>query len=982
MKHKHIEALNRRLSWDRRDRQLPAYARYMGLKSFMCSAWHRQDQRPGGRWVDSDKLDQLRSEPRKDVGNGIEDVEGSALDKLFNSGDIARQYMRAKSQFLNRHPWHGFAMMGHQSTSKSNPEEEAGTEKTAKQNRSVPIDFSVEQEYEIDPITNRKVFKNITAKAGNNKRKAIDVPVKTFKGYRSQFENYQPPSTRASVDIPNAGSTLKSSINAEEMTRQSMNAWEEKHNISYSNKPMPSKRRDTPEEHLKKFDSKMSYNKPFMAYEPDGQRCTLEETDPNREGLKEYDSKVAYGQPFMSHEPDGKYAAQESSNAVRDGLEAYDSKVSYNQPFMSHEPDGKYATQETQDSVDGGLKAYDSRVSYDQPFMAHEPDGKYANHRAHDLEQEGLKAYDSQVSYDQPFMSHEPDGKYADEKSPNRRQKGLEAYDLRASYDQPFMSHEPDGKYAVEETPGQLKEPLPYDSQNSYGPVYHKEAGSTKFKSVDECLQHYERRNPYGPVYHQELDNLSTYPHSVSHSKESEYLDSLRPSDVRASVGNHKSTREPSIAGVSSSDKIKQSRLAVEKHRINLRKREAKARARLTTGSEKPESGEFGPSSVRKMTGNFVRDFPEEFKTTWTTKATGSLVPENVESASENSDRIEKSLAGKESGSAEPTSFSRNPQTPRIQPSLDRNAEQSVTVKATSSENPSATSQRNHAKESSQPGEGDLSFLVSSYSNPSGEKVDAKTTSSASQKTNGQSLGQEIKRIYEDAYGRIDLLHRQTSEASRSTTSESASQEPTLYKILAYDPTMQSISTAETVSIVHDSSASLTPAEVLLRLSNPAKFFPHFEPLQSQGYEIVSGSGDVLVFRKVRTSAPAGIIKEAKSTPRERHSSGRNPIDGMQGSPMPATGNFASPTGFVNHDLPSRSEPVFKSNIDVRREEPVFSGKSNWGDDASSSGKKKAGKGKRLVIGALWLGACSYAVGVVAEFFKTGGIDGMGPQGF
>ncbi|KAH8659185.1 hypothetical protein BGZ60DRAFT_120161 [Tricladium varicosporioides] len=543
VKHKYIEALNRRLSWDRRDRQLPAYARHMGLKSFMCSAWHRQNVGPSGRWVDSNKLDGLRSEPRKDAGNGIEDVEGSALDKLFNSGDLARQYIRAKSQFLNRHPWHGFAMMGHQSTSKSNLKE-AGAKKTVEQNRSVPIGLSIEQEYEIDPITNRKVFKNITAKTGINNRKAIDVPVKTFKGYRSQFENYQPPSTRDSVDISNVSSTLQSGIDAEEMTRQSMRVWEEKHNISYSNERTPIEKRDTTEEHLKKFDSKMSYKEPFMAYEPDGQQYTQEETDLNREGLREYDSKVTYGQPFMSHEPDGKYAAQESPNALQDGLEVYDSKVSYNQPFMSHEPDGKYAAQQTQDSVDGGLEKYDSKVSYDQPFMAHEPDGKYANHRAHDLAQEGLKAYDSQVSYDQPFMSHEPDGKYAAEKSLNGKQKGLEAYDLRASYDQPFMSHEPDGKYATEETSSQYKESLPYDSQNSYGPVYHQEASSTKFESVDECLQHYERRNPYGPVYHQELDNLSTYPRSVSHSKESEYLDSLRPSDVRASFGNHK-TKPP-----------------------------------------------------------------------------------------------------------------------------------------------------------------------------------------------------------------------------------------------------------------------------------------------------------------------------------------------------------------------------------------------------------------------------------------------------
>ena len=201
-----------------------------------------------------------------------------------------------------------------------------------------------------------------------------------------------------------------------------------------------------------------------------------------------------------------------------------------------------------------------------------------------------------------------------------------------------------------------------------------------------------------------------------------------------------------------------------------------------------------------------------------------------------------------------------------------------------------------------------------------------------------------------------------------------------MYKILAYDPIMQEINTAETTSIVPDSASALTPAEVLLRLSNPAKFFPHFQPLQAEGYEIISGSGDVLVFRRVRSAGTQGSKSESSSTVRDIKRKTTNPIDGMQSSPIAATGNFASPTGFVNHDLPV-SDPPFKSNIDVRREEPVFSGKKNW-EEESDARRKNNGRGKRLLIGAAWVGGLSYAIGVVAEFFKTGGMDGRGPKGF
>jgi hypothetical protein len=91
---------------------------------------------------------------------------------------------------------------------------------------------------------------------------------------------------------------------------------------------------------------------------------------------------------------------------------------------------------------------------------------------------------------------------------------------------------------------------------------------------------------------------------------------------------------------------------------------------------------------------------------------------------------------------------------------------------------------------------------------------------------------------------------------------------------------------------------------------------------------------------------------------------------------------FASPTGFVNYDLPplgessAKSTPRFVSGIDVRREEPVFSG----GKAERQSGTKKK-LPKRIAVGAAWVAGVSYALGVMGEYFKTGGADGNGPKG-
>ncbi|KAK7957150.1 uncharacterized protein PG986_006372 [Apiospora aurea] len=213
---------------------------------------------------------------------------------------------------------------------------------------------------------------------------------------------------------------------------------------------------------------------------------------------------------------------------------------------------------------------------------------------------------------------------------------------------------------------------------------------------------------------------------------------------------------------------------------------------------------------------------------------------------------------------------------------------------------------------------------------------------------------------------------------------------PAIYKILAYDPTMQNVSIAETTSIVPDQAAPLTPSEVLVRLSNPTKFFPHFEPLRAEGFEIVSGSGDVLVFRKVHepsaSSTPSSSSLEDSTNASTAHPV--NPIDMMGRNPLPNAAAFASPTGFVNYNdsfveaRQQRRSPPFRSHIDVRREEPVFSGPKVYADRSLKKKKKKAGLTKRIFVGGVWVAGVSYALGVIGEYFATGGIDGKGPTGF
>lgn len=248
-------------------------------------------------------------------------------------------------------------------------------------------------------------------------------------------------------------------------------------------------------------------------------------------------------------------------------------------------------------------------------------------------------------------------------------------------------------------------------------------------------------------------------------------------------------------------------------------------------------------------------------------------------------------------------------------------------------------------------------------------------TPKAAARNRAQEYKERSPDIFYDRDPEIDGVP--PSELTNTAQEQNSAQpeEPTIYKVLAYDPTTQAISVAETSSVVSDAASPLSPTEVLLRLSNPTKFLPHFAPLQAEGFELVSGGGDVLVFRQARSAKAA--VKGVPSV---------NPIDLMgRSTAVPNAAAFVSPTGFVNYDIPRVEDEVAaqadRSRTIVRREEPVFSGQKSPPGDAESN-KPKTNAGKRMIIGGVWVAGLSYALGVVSDYFTTGGTDGKGPTGF
>ncbi|KAL4965333.1 uncharacterized protein BDV14DRAFT_173004 [Aspergillus stella-maris] len=180
------------------------------------------------------------------------------------------------------------------------------------------------------------------------------------------------------------------------------------------------------------------------------------------------------------------------------------------------------------------------------------------------------------------------------------------------------------------------------------------------------------------------------------------------------------------------------------------------------------------------------------------------------------------------------------------------------------------------------------------------------------------------------------------TETATESQATSATNEPLIsekYRIFAYDRTTSLVTEGETISSLPASSEHVHPTDILARLKYPAKFLPCLNQMHAEGYEIVSGGKDILVFRKV-----------------------------------PESENFV--------DDISKSAAVSPSSQD-----DLYTGNSS-GQSSSDQSQQNAPKGRvrnalrRMAItGVATAGTC-YAIGVVSEYFRTGGEDGWGVDAF
>ncbi|OBT45485.1 hypothetical protein VE00_04550 [Pseudogymnoascus sp. WSF 3629] len=886
----YIEALNRKLLRNRHHR---LHVSNSSMKSFMCSAFYEDKSRVN--------LQKLKNDATRTASNLARATSGSINTSRKATTD------------------------GHSGRIPSN-------------------DGLLNQKYEIDPITNRKVFKQDSSTLSTQTdTPASHIPIKNLFDLGppvSQFPGPQPLPKQLTKTTPDGLATSASQskgtyVTDSELYRDGRTVEQElgvytpfQHNEPDGHFPPPPDPVEQALSNGRPLEEELGDYQPFRYNEPDGHFPPP--PDPVEQALnngRPLEEELGIYKPFRYNEPDGHFPPPPDpvEQALTNGRSLKEELGIY-KAFRHNEPDGHPPVSgDSAEQTLGNRRQLADELGVYRPFRYNEPDGHFTpppdpvDKALNEFDQEWdpeLKAYTA-------FRHNEPDGRIPP--PPNPVDQALDEFDKKWDPEldayTAFRHNEPDGHFPPPPDPveqGLNEFDQKWDQElDAYVPFRHNEPDGhfpPPADPVNKALNEFDQK------WEPRLENDNFF---FDEDFDAERTAQLVPNTVeqKSSGKQEKDT---------SSKIIKSTR--------KESKKEKQARRRKMEEDFEASSTQFSKDIEAVAKSDKIRasrERAQEFE-------------------------IERSELLNHQGHLRGKVNARL----REIAELDQREAGKIPVSESSLE-------QGQAGSSAKDGEPEPFVFVSSYGTDlppaakavqgsKGKKINAKRDKEARLKS---ALVNELRSIYQDSYS-------------------AAEPQPTLYKIVAYDPDTKSILTTETTSIVPPGNRKpLSPASVLPRLSKPASFLPHIAPLLDEGYEIASGDGHVLVFRKVRDGPPLGS-SAANAEPDTPARKMTNPIDGMQ-SIRPATGNFASPTGFVNHDLP---EYHIKSGTESGHESHTYgSSESNWKDqewhDRAARRQKGKKKVKRLLIGAVWVGGLSYAVGVVAEFFRTGGTDGKGAVG-
>ncbi|KAF5722101.1 hypothetical protein FMUND_3193 [Fusarium mundagurra] len=639
----------------------------------------------------------------------------------------------------------------------------------------------------------------------------------------------------------------------------------------YHNEP-DGKRPQTAEELSKNYDDLHMYNKGTYWNEPDG----LRELTPE-ELSKDYKDLHMYG-PVAWNEPDGlrRLTPEEESKQYKD-LDKYGDPFEASQAALkAHEKAqmdrtmrGKPLAPKVDAPVEDFASKYDDLHLYG-PYYWNEPDGL-----REPTQEELSKNYDDLHLYGGVFQWNEPDGLRpltAEEKS--KHYSDIHKYAASDLSPRTEQVHPEEASKVYEDLPAYRK----FENADDPAPRTHPEVASKKYNDLG-AYKSFENGDPQTERVHPEVASkqyrdLHKYPstgfddiiqavHPEVLSKNYTDLGSYRHSDFASQAQGYPVQPEDAskvfqdlrkYTGVRPNEPTGKMSVPLDEVARGLREFDSKAGSqdspdsalytytrspnRSSPGSTETSMDPSGPESAdairaavlrraqessegaenqnlsgnkgqqvktahaSELTGNYARDFPEEFARSWSRDNSPSksvLLPNGFSGTSPPTKESSSSMEDVEPGSMDESFPVDNT---RLKTALDRYA----------------------AKRTKDPYSHEPQGLQTSYS---------------------EECGRPTIPILEKHY--------------KSTTEESTTKTPKMpntasYKIVAFDPVSRVMSVAEANSAVGASDKPMPIPDALVKLVDPANFLPYVKSLQEEGYEVVSGSGQMLIFRKMQST--------------------------------------------------------------------------------------------------------------------------------
>ncbi|GAO16795.1 hypothetical protein UVI_02053360 [Ustilaginoidea virens] len=904
-RYRYMESLSRRLSWENK-------LKHDSVQAALKTAFAHVAHGPRGtslKYMNMSKIHSWSDElSGARPGRNIEDVEREAVDHLLDANksgrkrqaehwapfDNIRKYLHAKRTPDCAAPetdLNATTLAEEPKSTKSFNSQEKGAQKPSDLQKYNPKKFD-------SPIAPRPLTSEESSKNYHDldKYKPVEwnepdgLPTQTPEQRSKQYKDldkYASPD----VDASNISADAAASTNPkyDDLDKYKPTEWNEPDGL----------RKQTPEESSKSYDDLHKYG-PATWNEPDGMPKQTPE-----ESSKNYGDLGKYG-PVAWNEPDGlpQLTAEEKSKQ-------YDDLDAYKKPFVA---------------ADSILEAHEAKQ---QDFTARaDPVAAKVEVPAENPATE----YDDLNKYT-PVTWNEPDG--LPKPTPEELSKN---YDDLPTYDQYPNNGPATPRLHPEEASKQYGDLRRYGSFPNAGPVterVHPEDVSKQYKDVskypsrgfdepkrsthvhpEELSKNYKDLDKYDPLSFDQPDN-SHPAYSEEATKAYKDLASYEP------VFHTKLDAEPAERSGSVPNSLQdyenyrqldgnEPRTAAEIRSAVLRRARCNSTHADAAGQTKDLADCKTHNTGRALTGSYAKDFPEEFATSWNTANSWSkstLFPKHL---ADNDTTRPANTLGSDKDEFDLSSMDESfpSEDDRLQPALERNAGRRASVSGMS------RSERISVEEDPYPS--NLQRLEGSYAK---ERGGLATRPNLVRGDKGRSRDKDASGTDSTAQGPFE-------------------RQPTLYKMLAYDPSTQSISVAEASSAADDSSAAETPAEILPRISNPSKFFPYFRVLQAEGYEVVSGSGHVLVFRKVQ---PGSVLQEDSGAAVESTAT-----TGRSGARK-----VAGPVhSFVNDE----SRPYLAPG---------------W--EAWDKKTKRRRLGRKLVIGTAWVAGIAYAGSLMGEYLSTGG---------